>query len=101
MDNAQRTADGRAIEPCAVCGLPLAVGEQGCIATIRPHEPVLTYRPFTPYFDFALGQQIDSHAQRWRVMRQKKLDYRDKMDKGTLSARRDRIEEERKERARR
>lgn len=24
-------------EICAVCGLPLAVGEFGCIATVRPH----------------------------------------------------------------
>lgn len=24
-------------EPCAVCGLPLEVGQFGCITTIRPH----------------------------------------------------------------
>lgn len=26
-------------ETCTVCGLPLEIGERGCVYTIRPHEP--------------------------------------------------------------
>ena len=26
-------------EPCRVCGLPLTVGELGCISRVRPHAP--------------------------------------------------------------
>jgi hypothetical protein len=82
---------------CTVCGLPLEVGQQGCITTIRPHEPVLTYHPFIPYFDIGLGVQVNSHAERWRHMRNAKMDYRDKLSAGDLSARRDRVEERKRE----
>lgn len=89
---------------CAVCGKPLQVGQQGCIVRIVEHEPVGVYHPFIPYFDIALGEQVDSHAQRWRLMKQRedpatgeivreRLEYRDKMSKGDLSARHDRIHE--------
>lgn len=97
-------------EPCQVCGKPLAVGQQGCIVRVVPHEPVGVYHPFTPYFDFALGVEVTSLAHRWSLMkgeidrdtgeRRGQLDYRDKMSAGELSARRDRVEAERKERAR-
>ena len=85
------------IEPCTVCGLPLQVGQQGCITTIRPHEPVLPYVPFTEYFDIGLGETVTSFADRWRFMRQKGLQYRDLPSKGELSARRDRIEQQKRE----
>jgi hypothetical protein len=88
------------VEPCKVCGLPLEVGQQGCIKTIRPHEPVLTYHPFIPYFDIGLGVQVNSFAERWTAMRRAGLQYRDLPSAGDLSARRDRIEERRKEEAR-
>jgi hypothetical protein len=86
---------------CSVCGQPIAVGQWPCISRIRDHAPTLAYHPFIPYFDVALGRQIDSHADRWTAMKTAKVDYRDKLDKGTLSARRDRIEQEKKERRQR
>jgi hypothetical protein len=86
--------------PCEVCGLPLRVGEQGCIYTVRPHEPVGSYHPFTEYFDFALGEHVTSLAQRHRLMRTAHLDYRDKISTGEISARKDRAHEKRKEQAR-
>lgn len=86
-----------AIEPCAVCGLPLAIGEQGCITTIRPHDPVLTYHPFIPRFDVALGAYTGSLAERWKHMRRAKVDYREHPPKGELSARRDRLEQQKRD----
>jgi putative FmdB family regulatory protein len=56
--------------------------------------------PFIPYFDFALGVQVSSLAERWRHMRNLHVDYRDKMSAGELSARRDRIEARKREEAR-
>ncbi len=94
------TTEDPNVAPCQVCGLPLRVGEQGCIYTIRPHEPVGRYDPFIPYFDFALGEYVESHAHRWRLMKEHHVDYRDKMSPGDLSARKDRVHELRKERAR-
>jgi len=93
--------------PCQVCGLPLAIGQQGCIVTVRPHdEPALPYHPFIPYFDIALGEQVNSLSERWRLMkgtedretgeRHGRLEYRDKMSRGDLSARLDRIHDETK-----
>lgn len=74
------------------------------------HGGALTYHPFIRYFDFALGQEVTSLAQRWGFMRGEidqetgerrgQLEYRDKMSAGELSARRDRVEAQRKERAR-
>jgi hypothetical protein len=68
------------------------------------------YHPFTPYFDFALGVQVDSLADRWRHMRGTidrdsgqrvgQMDYRDKMSKGDLSARQDRIEQQKQQQER-
>ncbi len=98
------------VEPCQVCGKPLTIGQQGCIVRVVEHEPVGVYHPFIPYFDFALGREVTSLAERWRFMRGEidresgerrgQLDYRDKMSPGDLSARRDRLEQERKEQAR-
>lgn len=97
-------------EPCQVCGLPLRVGDQGCIVTIRPHEPTLSYHPFIPYFDIALGEEVTSLGERWTKMkgettcdgelRRERLEYRDKVSPGELSARRDRMQERRKEEVR-
>jgi hypothetical protein len=58
---------------------------------------MLTHHPFIPYFDFALGKQIDSHAQRWTEMKAAKVDYRDKLSKGDLSARRDKVEQQKRD----
>jgi hypothetical protein len=84
----------------------LAIGDQGCIVTIRPHEPALPYHPFIAYDDIALGVHITSLAERWKHMRPQyegdelirgKLEYREKMRPGDLSARRDRIEQQKRE----
>ena len=93
---------------CERCGAALTVG---CSSACRDlHAPVGNYHPFIPYFDFALGQEVTSLAQRWGFMkgeidretgeRRGQLEYRDKMSAGELSARRDRVEAQRRERAR-
>jgi hypothetical protein len=83
---------------CEKCGLVYGVGESP--ACKDGHTRVASYHPFTHYFDFALGEEVTSLAQRRRLMRQNHLDYRDKMSAGDLSARRDRVHEEGKERGR-
>lgn len=95
------------VDLCAVCGLPLAIGQQGCIVRVVPHDPVLAYHPFTPYFDWGLGVEVTSLAQRWSLMKKQedgegvivreRLEYRDHPSKGDLAARRDRVEERKKQ----
>jgi len=85
---------------CSVCGLPISVGEWPCVKTIRPHGRSVQTDVFVPYFDVGLGEQINSYADRWRHMRQKQMQYRDLPSTGDLSARRDRLEERKKEEAR-
>lgn len=99
------------VGPCHVCGLPLRVGDWGCISTIRPHAPSVQTNTFVAYFDFALGIQVNNLGDRRAAMRGTidkdsgarvgQLDYREKMNKGDLSARLDRVEAQRKEQARR
>lgn len=95
---------------CEVCGLPITVGQWPCVKTVRPHGPSVQNTVFIPYFDVALGVQVDSLAQRWRLMRPEmdgdhvvrgQLDYREKMSKGDLSARKDRIYQQKREELRR
>lgn len=91
---------------CSVCGLPLAVGDWPCVTTIRPHGKSVQTTPFVAYFDFALGKQIDSLGDRHQAMKGTydphtgkvwgQLDYRDKMSKGDLSARDDRVREQKR-----
>jgi hypothetical protein len=85
---------------CNVCGLPIKIGDWPCVNTIREHEPALVTPPFQAYFDIGLGEQVNSFADRWRLMRQKGLQYRDLPRPGDLSARRDRVEQQRREQAR-
>lgn len=73
--------------PCETCGGPV---EQAYSHSVQATV-------FTPYFDIGLGQQINSLPERRKAMRNARMDYRDLPDKGTLSARRDRMEERRKE----
>jgi putative FmdB family regulatory protein len=73
--------------PCDTCG---GVVEQ-------EFKPSAQATPFVPYFDIALGEEVGSFADRWRLMRQQRVQYRDKLSPGDLSARRDRIEQEQKE----
>lgn len=95
-------------EICAACGEILTVGQSPYCRD--GHARVGGYVPFTPYFDFALGVQVTSLAERWRHMRGTidpesgrrvgQLDYRDKMSKGDLSARLDRVAQQKREQAR-
>ncbi len=77
---------GARYEPCD-CG--------GAVEQLHKHSVQGT--PFIPYFDFALGEQINSMPERKRAMRNAHVDYRDKMSPGDLSARRDRVHQERQE----
>lgn len=83
---------------CDTCGQAYGIGQSPYCKD--GHGVVQAHHPFIPYFDHALGAQIDSHAQRWRLMKERKLDYRDKLSPGDIAARRDRVEETKKERAR-
>lgn len=65
-------------------------------ATEQIHLPQ-RYVPFTPYFDYGLGEEVTSLGHRWQLMKQHHLDYRDHPSKGDLSARRDRCEAQRRE----
>lgn len=78
-------------DPCEDCG--------GAVEQLFKHSVQAT--PFVPYFDLGLGVQVDSLAQRWKHMRNLKMDYRDKPSKGDLSARTDRAMARRKELAER
>lgn len=73
-----------AIPACPTCGGPRFLGDRAI------------HHPFIPYFDFALGAEVTSHAHRWRLMKEAHVDYRDKMRPGDLSARLDRVEAQRK-----
>lgn len=85
---------------CEVCGLPLAVGEWPCVITVRPHGRLIPTPIFVPYFDVALGREIGSFADRWRAMKEMDLVDRPKMSQGDVSARKDRVHEQRKEEGR-
>lgn len=88
---------GSAGDRCTVCGLPLAIGEWPCVTTIKPHGTSVQTNAFAEYFDTGLGMQVTSLGQRKQAMRANKLDYRDLPRRGDLSARRDRIEQQKRE----
>lgn len=83
-------------ERCQICGRPLLVGQWPCIRTPRAHSPVGAYVPFKPYFDIALGRQINSLADRWRAKRELHCDEVDGLSRGDLSAVHDRARERRR-----
>lgn len=80
-----------ALPPCASCGRAMGLFSRAA------------YHPFIPYFDIGLGKEIASLAERRTAMRghideesgirRGQMDYRDKMSKGALSARADRLHE--------
>lgn len=93
------------VAPCSVCGKPLRIGEWGCISRIVEHAPSVQTAPFASYFDIALGREVTSLGDRWQAMKPEidnatgetirgRLDYREKMSPGDLSARNDRIHEQ-------
>lgn len=75
---------------CEACGAALQIGEH----PFCPHGFPMAYRPFKAYFDIALGRQIDSQADRWRAQRDLNVQPRDGMSHGDLSARRDKLEQQ-------
>ena len=81
---------------CEVCGKPIQIGDWPCITTIRPHGRSVQTAPFASYFDIGLGVQVNSLGDRWAAMREAHVDYREKLSKGALSARLDRIREQQK-----
>jgi hypothetical protein len=63
------------------------------------HAAPTTYHPFIPYFDFALGVEVTSLAERHKHMRNAHVDYRDKPSKAQLSERAERARHRAKEQA--
>lgn len=98
MSETDEQTEAAPVHICSVCGLPVASGEMACIYTVRPHGPLAQRSGFTAYFDIGLGAEVTSLGQRHQLMRQNKLDYRDKMSPGDLSARRDRMREQQRDR---
>lgn len=88
------------IEHCAVCGLPIAIGEFPCITTVRPHGRVQPRGGFEPHFDIGLGQYVTGWGDVRKAMREHHLDFRDHPSQSWLNERKDRIREQRQERAR-
>lgn len=86
------------VEVCSQCGDLIAIGDSPSCKD--GHASVLPYHPFIPYFDFALGEYVSSHAARWTHMKRLHMDYRDKMSPGDLSARLDRIADQKRAQAR-
>jgi len=58
-------------ERCDRCGQEYGIGE----FPFCPHGVPMEYHPFRPRFDIALGKQVNSLGERWKFMREKKLDY--------------------------
>lgn len=58
---------------CDMCGTVYGIGQSPFCRDA--HAFVEEYHPFVPRFDIALGKQTDTLADRWRFMREKKLDY--------------------------
>jgi hypothetical protein len=84
-------------EVCDKCGAVFGIGASPFCRD--NHTPVPAYFPFTHYFDIGLGCEVTSWAQRRRVMKGLHMDFRDKMKPGDLSARLDRIHEQKKRQA--
>jgi len=77
---------------CDRCGHILRVGDwPRC-----PHGKSVQLHPFAAYWDDGIGAYITSLGDRRAHMRRLHLDYRDKMKPGDLSARLDRINEQKK-----
>lgn len=79
---------------CQACGAEIHLGDW----PFCPHGRTTPYHPFIPYFDTGLGAQVNSLAERWRLMKQHHADYRDHPTAGDISARRDWCEEQKRAR---
>jgi hypothetical protein len=58
---------------CDECGTEYGIGDSPFCRDA--HATVNEYHPFVPRFDIALGKYTGSLAERWKFMREKKLDY--------------------------
>lgn len=78
---------------CPRCGHGIQLGEWPfCKGDPADHAPSVQTNAFAVYFDHGLGCEITSLGDRWRLMKEKGLTYREHPSKGELSARRDKIE---------
>lgn len=82
---------------CQVCGLPLQIGDFPCIQTRRPHAKALPSKGFEAHFDIGLGREVTGWGDVHQEMRANRLDYRDKISPGALSARLDRIHQRKRQ----
>jgi len=90
---------------CVMCEMEFSYCRACALAWTAPmspfcrdkHEPPTTYHPFISYFDFALGVEVTSLAERHKHMRNAHVDYRDKLTKGQLAERADRAQQRRQE----
>lgn len=78
---------------CESCGNPIEVGDW----PFCPHGKVQPRGGFEPRFLDGLGEHVTGWGDVRKHMRAKKLDFRDHPSKGWLSARRDRIEQQKRE----
>lgn len=58
---------------CDDCGKEYGIGQSPFCRDA--HAVVNEYHPFIPRFDIALGKNVTSLGERWKFMREKKLDY--------------------------
>ncbi len=77
---------------CDACGVEYGIG---CSPFCKDrHGRVIPGGAFEPRFDVGLGEYVTGWGDIHKRMREKHLDYRDHPSPGDLSARRDRIEQQ-------
>lgn len=83
---------------CERCYQPLAEGEHGLYrCPLEPRRDVIARSGFEPRFLEGLGEHVTGWGDVRQHMRRKQLDFRDHPSKGWLSARRDRVEQQKRE----
>ncbi len=83
---------------CDRCGAEVQIGDWPCNPEKgRGHERALNVPIFVPYFDIGLGEHVESIGHRLSLMRKHGLVDRPKLTAGDMSARRDRIEQQKRE----
>lgn len=77
---------------CEHCGVAYGVGQSPYCKD--GHGRVLPSKGFEPYFNISLGRYVTGWGDIRQAMRQEKVDFRDHPRPGDVSARRDRIEQQ-------
>ena len=77
---------------CSKCDHDVEIGEY----PFCPHERVMAYHPFKPYFDIGLGEYVSSFAERETIRKRLGLEWKDQPTEGDLNARKDWANEQRK-----